>query len=381
MLAVLMVASACAVRAPTADDPPRHPPIDLDVVDLTWWFTCPTRTTEPTGCLAGPASGVAGARVLGPSPRVVVDEPGLVVTGSELGEVRVAAADVVLVGIDAEVVVFEPTADRGRLVGSRVGSVFVSGADEVTLVENLLRPSDPGPDVVQIKRFDGDPVRGLTVAGNVVGPQDASGDRHTDCVQVLDGNDLVFVRNLVGPCGDKAFQIRSGAGGRVGRVLLGWNMVMECRPRRDGCDGFHAVTWAVDGDARLELVHNSIAGSVALSTSGSSRPAAGRLVAIANIADALPCAAAGDAWANLVAGDGGTCPGEFGGSVEWVDAPAGDLHLRSRVVFAGDAPGVVGSAADPVTANSGFAALLEGPDVDGQLACGPLQLGADLVCP
>ncbi len=381
LAALVLVAAGCAAPG----DPPltsgEHRRIDtaaVDGADLAWWYTCTRRDTAPATCVPD-APAPAGAEVLGADggDTVLVDRAGTTLVGDPavpVGEVRVGAADVTLVGVSAEVVTFGPGADGGRLERSRVGSVFVTGADDVVISTNLLRPSRPGPDVIQVKTADGDPVVGLVVVGNVIGPQDDDGVRHTDCVQILGGDELRFERNLVGPCGDKAFQIRSGAGGRVGRVILAWNVVVECRPRRPGCEGHHAVIWAVDAEARLVLVRNTVAGSIAVSTSGSDRPAAGRLVAVGNIADTLPCVADGDGRANLLLDPRSEpCPGEITGPVDWIDPAGGDLHL-ARVDPVLRADGLTR------TGGLGLEELLDGPDIDGEPVCDPPVVGADAPC-
>ena len=275
---------------------------------------------------------------------------------------HIEAEDIRVLGVRFDTVVIMPEGDRTEIVGSRLGSLFVNGADEVQLVGSRLRPSAPGQDVIQVKARDGDSVESLRIEGNVIGPQDTADDRHTDCVQLLDGSDIVIERNIVLPCGDKAFQIRSGAGGDVGDVALRGNVIYECTERRDGCDGFHAIVWASTETTSLELRHNTIIGSFGLSTSGSTTSPGENLVAVGNIVASMPC---GGVNADNLVYDDDPCSGDtFAALPAFIDAAdtVGDVRLADP-------------DAGPARASAPF-----GPGIDGAGVCDAPRVGAALDC-
>ncbi|MEQ8841234.1 MAG: hypothetical protein RIB98_09650 [Acidimicrobiales bacterium] len=258
-----------------------------------WWFDDLCQATDE--CVPPlPADVPAATFDLddGHTDFLEVDQEGAVLIGRDgvsIGLLEVAAADVSIIGLDVDTTVVHPTGNGTYFEANRMGQLFVNGADDVIVRGNLIRPYEDGPDAIQIKTFDEDqPVR-LLVEANVIGPQPTDGEAHTDCVQILGGDDLRFSRNVILPCGDKAFQIRSGAGGTVGSVLIESTVMFECPGDMDGCDGIHAIVWASTPEIHLELRHNTIRGSVGLSSSGSTIDPGANFEAVGNIASSLPC--------------------------------------------------------------------------------------------
>ncbi len=368
---------------PTTAVPPT--PTSPDPVGVTVWYVAPGADGD---CTAASPCGDAGTAVARAAPGDRVElaagtygeqwithgggEPGapVVVAPAPGARVVVARVDSAVPHLVVEdltvsgVVYLRPGADGDVVRRVTAHGAYVTGADRTAWFDNRLLQGGPGDDIMQIKGLAGDDPVGLTAEGNVLGPAWRSGSSHTDCVQILGGDDIVFARNVLYECSDKAFQIRSGAGGTVGRVRLERNVFGECRPRRDGCDGYHAVVWAAEGSNSLELIHNSIAGSVAVSSGGSTTSSLDGLVQYGNIAESLPCSPRTDA--NLVARD--PCgPSDLVGSVAWLDPDPAvmDLHLAP-----GPGPAIDrGSPVDP------------GPDIDGEGICGAAaDLGADELC-
>ncbi|MDW3219310.1 MAG: S-layer homology domain-containing protein [Acidimicrobiales bacterium] len=261
--------------------------------------------------------------------------------------------------IDTGVMYFHPGADDNHAVGNTIDQAYVTGADDTLWQDNLIDPATNGPDAMQVKGLDGDNPVGVTIIGNVLGPQLLEGDSHTDCLQILGGDDIYVARNIFFPCADKSIQIRSGAGGTVGSVLIESNFISECAPRTTLCNGYHAVTVSAEGND-IRFVHNSINGSVGLS-SGSVSGGEDDLHFYGNIAAEIPCTPHTD-W-NLI--DGKTCgSNDINGRPNWVD-PAStvqDLHLATGSKGIG-----VGSPHVPSI------------DIDGQAGCSG-DLGADQTC-
>ncbi len=258
------------------------------------------------------------------------------------------------------VVYFHPGADGDVAIANTIDQAYVTGADATAWYANVIRPSSPGPDAMQIKGLDGDQPLGVTVVGNRIGPAYRSGSSHTDCIQILGGDDILIERNVFLPCADKVLQIRSGAGGTVGRVTISTNFMGECRPRRDACNGYHAAVVAAEGND-ITFVHNTVNGSIALSEA-SVPGGATRVRFLGNIADSLPCTPGSDY--NLVRR--GPCgPHDRVGAPRYVDGSEGvqDLHLL---------PGSPGTAM-----RSPYAPR---HDIDGETSCGSGDAGADQIC-
>ncbi|RME29137.1 MAG: S-layer homology domain-containing protein [Deltaproteobacteria bacterium] len=292
--------------------------------------------------------------------------PNVVFRPAVAGSVRVAGIRSHTPGLTFQgfavdgVVYFHPGADANVAVGNTIAQAFVTGADGTAWYANVIRPTSAGPDAMQIKGLDGDDPIGVSVVGNRIGPAFRSGSSHTDCIQILGGDDIVIERNVFLPCGDKALQIRSGAGGRVGSVTVTTNFIGECRPRRDACNGYHAAVVAAEGNT-ISFVHNTVNGSIALSAA--SVPGGERRVAfVGNIADSLPCTPASDY--NLVRS--GLCgPHDRLGAASFVDPREQVQDLRLR-------PGSAG-----LGMHSPFAPAI---DIDGEYGCGSGDAGADQVC-
>ena len=251
-------------------------------------------------------------------------------------------------------------ADGNVAIGNFIEQAFVTSADDTTWIDNTIKPDRDGPDAMQIKALNGDQPNGVTIIGNRFGPQWREGDSHTDCIQILGGDDIVIERNIMYPCADKALQIRSGVSGVIGDVRIEANFMGECAPRRDECNGYHVAVVAAEGN-RIEFIHNSINGSVAFSESGSEPGGSNNVAFYGNIAASLPCTPDSD-W-NMV--EDSAC-----GSNDIVAAPiwrdpselVQDLHL------------VTGSRG--INAGSPYAPAL---DIDGQ-ACTSGDIGADQTC-
>lgn len=362
VIAALLVGGAVACST-DADDGAAAPQTSESTP--AWWFADPcgdAPTCRPPLPAELPS---ATTTVEGDVDALRLDTEGEVVVGaagSSVGLIEIAAPDVTVVGIEVDTIVIDPVADGASIEASRVGSLFVNGADGVVVRGNLIRPFETGPDAVQIKTFDGDQPENLLFEANVVGPQDSDGERHTDCVQVLGGDRLYFVRNVVLPCGDKALQIRGGAGGEVGLVTLEANAIYECPVQRPGCEGFHAIVWASTETSVLRLRHNTILGSMGISTSGSTVDPGNNFVAVGNIAYTLPCT---DSVSDNLTVEGAPCEGRGVQSElpEFVDAAptVGDVRL-------------VDPTAVPA---AGFA---YGPGLDGSPICSAPRLGAATGC-
>ncbi|MEM9519803.1 MAG: hypothetical protein AAGA37_10830 [Actinomycetota bacterium] len=370
-------------------------------VDLSWWFdspcpgadevclpprvfelSTPTRFVVPNGDGAcgrdDPCSievamrdAVPGDVIeLGPGEypanRIVLDTPDVTVQGAAtcchfLPSMDIEASGVRLLSVRIGIVDVGPKGDSALLAQSRFGSLFINGADDVQVLGNRMRPREPGLDVVQVKARDGDGVDALRIEGNIIGPQDSADGRHTDCVQLLDGAGVVIERNIVLPCGDKAFQIRSGAGGIVEDVALRGNAIFECAPRREGCNGFHAIVWASTDLSSLELRHNTILGSLGISSSGSTVDPGDNLTVVGNLMASTPCGRNVD---NVVY-DADPCAEDMAGTTPvFVDSrdTIGDVRLAS-------------SADGPPRATESF-----GPGIDGLTVCAAPRIGAALDC-
>ena len=254
-------------------------------------------------------------------------------------------------------VYLRPTAHQNRVEHNSIGQAYVTGADGTAWIGNHITPRRAGPDAMQIKGYNGDNPVGVTVEGNVLGPAYREGDSHTDCIQILGGTDVVIRNNKMLPCSDKALQIWSGAGGTVGSVLVENNFMMECRPRRDGCDGWHVITVHAAEANNLTLIHNTMYGSVAIGPNDG--PYSG-LTQYGNIADQLPCTPNTD-W-NMIRTGSPCGPNDFIGAPNYIDPGqlVGDLHLTST------SPGVnTGSPHAPSR------------DIDDEATCLPANIGAD----
>lgn len=354
-----------------ADDPdPGIPDEGSDGGSITtdgapephWWYTSGC-TTAP-GCRPPVPSDPPAVTLTvdAATDHLEVVDAGAVLGGASIGLLEIDAPDVRVIGMEVDTIVLGPEADGALLEGNRIGQVFVNGADGVVIRRNLLRPTEVGPDVIQVKTFDEDQPDDLLVVDNVIGPQDSDGERHTDCVQVLGGDRLRFTRNIVFPCGDKAFQIRSGAGGVVGSVALDGNVLYECPVQRPGCEGFHAIVWASTAATSLELRHNTILGSIGVSTSGSTSDPGTNFVATGNVARSMPCTESVDH--NLVVDD----------------APCGVGGVQAALPVFLDADPSVGDVrlADPDAVP--VAADAFGPSIDGSDACATPRLGAATAC-
>lgn len=350
---------------------------DTEIADLppsaetspSWWFDDPCDVAQDDDCRP-PLPAVVPAPTIelesGHTDAVEVTDDGAVVVGAPgqtIGSIEVRAAGVRIVGVDVEAIVVNPEADRTVIESSVIGQLFVNGADGVHVQGNIIRPHDFGPDAVQIKTFDGDTPENLRFEANIVGPQDSDGEAHTDCIQILGGDELVFARNVVLPCGDKAFQIRSGAGGVVGRVALEANVIYECREQRVGCEGFHAIVWASTDESVLDLRHNSIRGSVGISSGGSTIDPGDNFIAVGNIAASLPCtpAVAENLTITTEPCDGSGVQADTFPAFVDASPSVGDLRL-------------VDAAAVP-TASAPF-----GPSIDGRPACATPRFGAATAC-
>ncbi|MDW3219309.1 MAG: hypothetical protein R8F63_11920 [Acidimicrobiales bacterium] len=333
----------------------------------TWWFDAPCDPAtaacrpplpaDPPPATVELEAGHTASIDLTDADAIVVGSP-----GATIGSIEVSAPGVRIVGVDVEVIVVNPNADGASIESSRIGQLFVNGADGVLIRGNLIRPYELGPDGVQIKTFDGDTPENLLFEANVIGPQDSDGEAHTDCVQILGGDQIHFARNVVLPCGDKAFQIRSGAGGVVGHVRLEGNVIYECPEQRVGCEGFHAIVWASTDTSVLELVHNTIRGSVGISSGGSTVDPGDNLIASGNIVASLPCTPA--TVENLTVSnepcDAGSVQADFPAFVD--DAPdVGDLRLLD--------PTAVPVASEPF-----------GPSIWGDGICAAPRFGAAIAC-
>ncbi|MEQ8841233.1 MAG: S-layer homology domain-containing protein [Acidimicrobiales bacterium] len=259
------------------------------------------------------------------------------------------------------VMYFHAGADGNQAVGNIIEQAYVTSANGTVWRGNIIDPSTDGPDAMQVKGVAGDNPQGVTIVGNIFGPQYLSGDSHTDCLQIMGGDDVYVAGNTFFPCADKAMQIRSAAGGTVGSVTIEGNFISECAPRRTLCNGYHAVIVAAEGND-IRFIHNSVNGSMAFSESGSKSGGAGNVQFYGNIADSLPCTSQTDY--NLVAS--GRCGSHDQiGTPTWVN-PAElvqDLHL------------VAGSRG--IGAGSPYAPDV---DIDGQTNCGGGDLGADQTC-
>lgn len=363
-----VVTTACSTTAAGDTEIAELPP-SADAAP-SWWFDDPCDVALDDDCRPPlPAvvptptvelePGHTDALELTDDDAVVVGTP-----GQTIGSIEVRAAGVRIVGVAVEVIVVNPEADRTVIESSVIGQLFVNGADGVHVQGNIIRPHDVGPDAVQIKTFDGDTPENLRFEANIVGPQDSDGEAHTDCIQILGGDELVFVRNVVLPCGDKAFQIRSGAGGVVGRVALEANVIYECPEQRVGCEGFHAIVWASTDESVLDLRHNSIRGSVGISSGGSTVDPGDNFLAAGNIAASLPCTSA--VVENLTittepCDESGVQADTFPAFVD-ASPSIGDLRL-----------------VDPDAVPSGTAPF--GPSIDGRAACAAPRFGAATACP
>ncbi|MEZ5245296.1 MAG: S-layer homology domain-containing protein [Acidimicrobiales bacterium] len=258
------------------------------------------------------------------------------------------------------VMYFHPGADANRAINNRIDQAYVTAADGTYWAGNIIDPKTNGPDAMQVKGLNGDNPIGVTIIDNILGPQLLSGDSHTDCLQILGGDDIYVARNVFFPCADKSIQIRSGAGGTVGSVLVESNFISECAPRTTLCNGYHAITVSAEGND-LRFIHNSINGSVGLS-SGSTSGGTNNLHFYGNIASDLPCTPHTD-W-NLV--NSAKCGShDIVGQPTWVDRSSNvqNLHL-----VAGSKGIGVGSPYAPNT------------DIDRQSGCAGGDLGADQVC-
>lgn len=327
-----------------------------------WWYAA--GCAGASSCRPPVPASVPDADLVveNPTDHLQVVDAGAVLGGGPIGLLEIDAADVQVVGLEIDTIVLGPEADGAVLEGNRIGQVFVNGADGVVIRRNLLRPTEVGPDVIQVKTFDEDQPEDLLVVENVIGPQDSDGERHTDCVQILGGDRLRFSRNIVFPCGDKAFQIRSGAGGVVGSVALDGNVLYECPVQRPGCEGFHAIVWASTPETSLALHHNTILGSIGVSTSGSTSDPGANFVARGNLALSMPCTDSVDH--NLVVDD----------------APCGVGGIQAALPAFLDADPSVGDIrlADPEAVP--VAADAYGPSIDGSASCATPRLGAATAC-
>lgn len=257
------------------------------------------------------------------------------------------------------VMYFHPGADDNHAVNNIIDQAYVTGADDTHWEGNLIDPKTNGPDAMQVKGLEGDNPIGVTIIDNILGPQLLEGDSHTDCLQILGGDDIYVARNVFLPCADKSIQIRSGAGGTIGSVLIEANFISECAPRTTLCNGFHAITVSAEGND-IRFVHNSINGSVGLS-SGSVSGGESDLHFYGNIAADLPCTPNTD-W-NLI--DGKTCgSNDIDGRPTWVD-PA--EQVQNLHLVAGSTG--IGVASPHVPA----------VDIDGEVGCTG-DLGADQTC-
>lgn len=277
-----------------------------------------------------------------------------------VGGIRSHVPSLTFIGFNnTGVMYFHPGADDNHAINNVIDQAYVTGADDTHWQGNLIDPKTNGPDAMQVKGLDGDNPVGVTIVDNVLGPQLLEGASHTDCLQILGGDDIYVARNVFFPCADKAIQIRSGAGGTVGRVLVEANFISECSPRTTLCNGYHAVIVAAEGND-IRFVHNSINGSVGLS-GGSVNGGDDDLHFYGNIADALPCTRNTD-W-NLV--DGATCGrNDIRGRPSWVDAASDVQNLHLAAGSKG-----IGVASPHVPA----------VDIDGQKGCSG-DLGADQTC-
>ncbi|MEM9519802.1 MAG: S-layer homology domain-containing protein [Actinomycetota bacterium] len=275
-------------------------------------------------------------------------------------EIRSEVPSLTFRGFSVGVLYFDAGADANQAINNRVEQAFVTSADGTGWFGNTIKPAVDGPDAMQIKARNGDQPVGVTIIGNTFGPQWRAGSSHTDCIQILGGDDILIERNTMLPCADKALQIRSGVTGVIGTVRIVANVIGECAPRRDQCNGFHAAIVAAEGN-RIEFIHNSINGSVALSESGSRPGGSDNVVFYGNIADLLPCTSRSDF--NLVAS--GPC-----GPNDVVDTPIwrNDDELTQDLHLVRGSPGIeVGSPYAPSI------------DIDGQ-RCTSGDLGADQTC-
>ncbi|MEZ5245295.1 MAG: hypothetical protein R2707_09380 [Acidimicrobiales bacterium] len=375
LLVVQLLGAACAGDDDEGDGAADVPISSLDTAStvdgtagdaVSWWFEAPCgdepdcRPPRPDDL---PASTVELAA--GHTDELVLDQPDAILVGGEgttLGLVEIEAPGVTIVGVEIDTIVILPGGNGAHLEANRIGQLFVNGADDVVVRGNLIRPFDIGPDAIQIKTFDGDQPENLLVEANVIGPQDSDGEIHTDCVQILGGDELRFVRNIVMPCGDKAFQIRSGAGGDIGTVILEGNFILECVEQRAGCEGFHAITWASTETTALVLRHNTIRGSVGISSGGSTIDPGDNFIAVGNIASSLPCTAgtSDNLTVTVEACEGRGVQAEFPEFLD--DRPGvGDLRLVD--------PESVPVAAAPF-----------GPSIDGRPSCAAPRYGASTDC-
>lgn len=276
-----------------------------------------------------------------------------------VGGIRSHVPSLTFVGFNnTGVMYFHPGADDNHAILNRIDQAYVTGADDTLWQSNIIDPKTNGPDAMQVKGVNGDNPQGVTIIDNILGPQLLEGDSHTDCLQILGGDDVYVARNVFFPCADKSIQIRSGAGGTVGSVLVESNFISECAPRRTLCNGYHAVIVSAEGND-IRFVHNSINGSVGLS-GGSVSGGENNLHFYGNIAADLPCTPHTD-W-NLV--DSSRCgSNDISGRPTWVDPSeqVQNLHLVSGSKGIG-----VGSPHTP------------GTDIDGQSCSG--DLGADQTC-
>ena len=235
-------------------------------------------------------------------------------------------------------------------------SAFIAGADNTALVRNRISPPD-NLDGMQIKNYNADQPINTLIEGNIIGPGRRTDGSHVDCIQIFGGDKIVIRGNTIFDCSNAGIIAGNTAGGIMGDLRIERNFMRGCVPRTATCDGYYAIIIGSTASNRTTLVHNSISGEVHAQTPNQT------FTAVGNIAIGITCTPAVNL--NLVTSGNKCGVADRIGQASWVNATGSvpDLHL------------VANSAGKDV--GSPHATM---PDFDGQMACGPADLGADEHC-
>jgi len=235
------------------------------------------------------------------------------------GSLDVYAPGVTISGLNVTGMVYlRPSAHRSRVEDSRLRIGYTTGADNTAWVRNtFLQP--PGEDGLQIKGLLGDNAVGVLIEGNRFPQTPRVGTSHTDNIQLLGAHDVIIRGNRVMGAASAAIQIGNGAGGTIGKVTIVNNFLGEY----SAGGSYHAVIVGSGVAPNVTMLHNTIAGSVAVAGTGDPRG----MKVYGNIADQLPTNVTRDWNLDASAKIGSR---DVQGRANFVDRPSFDLRLTNN---------------------------------------------------